>query len=273
MKFGVLTLQNVAWSAFEKQWRDLEELGVETVWLADHLGDWRNLANPWLDGWSCLAALATGTMRVRLGPLVTPIAFRNPVAVAKAAITVDEISGGRLELGVGAGVASDNELAGVESWEPEERLRRFEEFVVALVAHLPGSLRPEPVQPAIPLTIAGQAQASLRLAARHAHRWITYAGSGLQPDEGARLTRERNDRLDALCAKLGRDPRTLVRSMLVHDFNVGETPFRSEADFHALVARWQKAGMDELIFYYPPTYGMPAGSVEPGLFERMLGKG
>ena len=112
--------------------------------------------------------------------------------------------------------------------------------------------------------------AVLGLAARHADRWNTFGGFGINPEEAVRGGREDNARLDELCAETGR---TVRRSALIgYPFN-GETPWRSDEAFADVVGRWEDAGFEELVFYYPPEWATPEGSVEPGVFERMLGKG
>ncbi len=122
----------------------------------------------------------------------------------------------------------------------------------------------------IPLTIAGRGKTILGLSARHAVRWNTYGGFGIGPEEAVQGGREDNARLDELCAETGR---TVIRSALIgYPFN-GETPWRSDEAFADVVGRWQDAGFEELVFFYPAEWEMPEGSVEPGVFERMLGKG
>ena len=275
MKFGVITLQNAPWPELVDRWRRLDELGIETIWVADELGNAKNLAQPWFEGWACVTALAYETERARIGPLVSPITFRNPAVLAKAAVTVDHISGGRLELGIGAGGSElDHELTQVPQWDAEERLSRLRAFVQRLLEVLSDQrLSPQPVQQRLPLTIAGHARETLRLAAEHADRWNAFGGYGFSAEEGLRRCRVRNERLTGLCEEMGRDPGTLRRSALIGYPFIAETPWRSEDAFNDFVKRWADAGFDELVLYYPPEWAMPEGSVEPGLFERMLGKG
>ena len=106
MKLGVITLQNAPWPELVERWRALDELGVETIWVADHLGsDKLDPNEPWFEAWSCLTALAYETRRARIGSLVSPMTFRNPAVLARTALTVAELSGGRLELGIGSGAS------------------------------------------------------------------------------------------------------------------------------------------------------------------------
>ena len=275
MKLGVITLQNAPWPELVERWQTLDELGVETIWVADELGNPKHLEQPWFEGWACVTAMAMVTRRSRIGPLVSPITFRNPGVLVKAAVTVDHASGGRLELGIGAGGSEfDHELTQVPRWDAAERLARLQAFVERTVELLADErLSPRPVQSRIPLTIAGHARETLRLAAEHADRWNAFGGYGLSAEEGLRRCRERNDRLSVICEEIGRDPRSLVRSALIGYPFVAETPWRSEEVFHDFVGRWQEAGFGELVVYYPPDWAMPEGSVEAGLFERMLAQG
>ena len=263
MRFGVLLLPNRTWPELTDAWRSLDALpGIESLWVADHLANPYVRAQPWFDGWSCLAGMAQATSRVRIGTLVSPLTFHNPARLVKAAVTLDHVSGGRIELAVGSGGSGfDRELAGT----PKETFGAFAERLVELLAR--GDLQPRPVQERIPLTIGGNSDGILRLAARHADRWNTYIGSRLSAKEGRRLTRERSARLDELCRETGR---TVLRSALIGHSFVAETPFRSREAFDEFVAAYEAAGIDELILYWPPEFAMPAGAVEPGLFERLF---
>jgi alkanesulfonate monooxygenase SsuD/methylene tetrahydromethanopterin reductase-like flavin-dependent oxidoreductase (luciferase family) len=270
LNFGVITLPNVGWEELVRRWRYLDEVGVETVWVADHLASYRRPEQTWFEGWTCLATMAAVTERARIGPLVSPITLRNPAVLAKAAATVDHASSGRLELAVGAGGSEpDQTLAVGRPWSAAERSRRLRDFVERLVELLGSQqLQPPPVQPRLPLTIAGQADGTVRLAAVHADRWNTYVGEGLEPDEAVQITRERNELLTRACEEIGRDPAEVRRSVLIGYPFVGETPWRSEAALRDVVERWAAIGVEELVFYYPAELAMPEGSVEPGLFER-----
>jgi alkanesulfonate monooxygenase SsuD/methylene tetrahydromethanopterin reductase-like flavin-dependent oxidoreductase (luciferase family) len=264
MRLGALTLQNRPWPELVESWRALDTLGVESLWVADHLANPFRPERPWLDGWTVLPALAAVTERARVGALVSSMTLRNPVVLAKAAVTLDHVSRGRAELALGAGGSGrDLELAGEPSGS-------FSEFVRRAVDTLGDpALEPRPVQERIPLTIGGHADDVVELAARHADRWSSYGGSGLEPAEALNRGRERNERLNTLCDAQGRDPASLTRSILLGYPFVRETPWRSKDAFHDVVERWGGAGFDELIVYHPPETGMPEGSVTPGVFEQV----
>ncbi len=244
-------------------------MGIETIWVADHLADRGGQLR--YHGWTCLAALAEQTSRARIGTLVSPMTLHNPAVLAKAALTVDHASGGRLELGLGSGGSDlDLQLAGVQS-PTDDDFRGFVRRVLALLDD--ESLGPRPLQERVPLTLGGNTSAILRLAAEVGDRWNTYGGRGLSAEEVLSRSRDRNAQLDRFCDEVGRDPRSVIRSALIGYPFVAETPWRSEASFQDFVRRWGEAGFDEVIIYYPPDWGMPEGSVEAGLFERMLGEG
>jgi alkanesulfonate monooxygenase SsuD/methylene tetrahydromethanopterin reductase-like flavin-dependent oxidoreductase (luciferase family) len=135
VKLGVLTLQNAPWPEPVERWRRLDELGVQTIWVADHLADWMHIEQAWFEAWSCITALAHRTVKPRIGPLVSSMTLRNPAVLARTALTVAELSGGRLELGVGSGgPAHDHELAQVPKWKPRERAALFAGWVERLPA-------------------------------------------------------------------------------------------------------------------------------------------
>lgn len=214
------------WTA---HWRDLmamaqhaEALGLDSVWVTDHLffelkgGGRRGL---W-ECWSLLAGLAATTSRVEIGPLVTCTSFRNPVFLAQAAATVEEMSGGRLILGLGAGWNdAEYEAAGLPL---DHRVSRFEESLAVVTALLHDGeadfqgrfvtahraevrLRgPRPGGP--PILIGAYGRRMLRLTAQRADFWNAWAVQ--DPGELAGY----QAKLDAACQEVGRDPATLARS-------------------------------------------------------------
>ena len=270
MNFGVLTLPNAPWRELVETWRKLDALArIESIWVADHLANPYRREQQWFDGWTCLTMLAHATERVRIGTLVSPMTFHNPASLVKAAVSVDHLSSGRLELAVGSGGSGyDQALAQAESGDAQSRAARFEGFVARLVDLIAREdLRPRPVHGRIPLTIGGNSRAVRRIAARHADRWNTYVGWQLAPEEGRRLTADRNADLDELCDVSGR---TVLRSALIGHSFVHETPFRSREAFDEFVAAYEAAGVEELILYWPPEFAMPDGAVEPRLFEQLF---
>ena len=109
----------------------MEALGFDLVATADHFVDWRNPSIPWLEGWTVLAAAARETSRIKIATYVTQIPFRNPAMLARQALTVDQISQGRLIVGIGTGLVEDPayDMIGIPNWSYAERVARLKEYV------------------------------------------------------------------------------------------------------------------------------------------------
>ena len=234
LRFSVLVLPNVPWPELLRRCHEVEELGFDSIGLADHLVDWAGGKGPWFELWTQVAAIAQATSRIRLTTLVAQIPLRNPAHFAQQALTVDHISGGRLDVGLGTGLVIDPSyrMMGIENWSTRERVARFGEYV-EIVDRLMSqeettfkgrfyqvdgaALRPRPVQsPRPPIMIAAMGPVMLRHTARHADIWnsISFAKTF---EEQLEETRGRVAALDARCAEIGRDPATLRRSYLMFD--------------------------------------------------------
>ncbi len=241
MRFAFKTApQNTTWADMLAVWREADQIEIfESGWLFDHfypiVGD---PAGPCLEGWTALTALAQATRRLRLGTLVTGVHYRHPAVLANMAATIDIISGGRLELGIGAGW---NELEsgayGIALGTRRERSDRLEEACQVLVGLLSqettsfsgdyyrltdarcepkGPQRPHP-----PICIGGSGERrTLRTAARFAQHWNFVGGT---PEEFAR----KRDVLFAHCADIGRDPAEITLSSHI--------PLSADHDMPALV--------------------------------------
>lgn len=270
MRFGVLTLPNRPWEELLAAWHDLDEAGWDAVYVADHLANPYRRGQSWFDAWTCLGAVAGVTGRARIGPLVTSLVFRNAAAVARAALTVDAASGGRLELALGAGAAPDHRLARIDRWPPAERWSLVEQFVRRVRALLDDpELRPRPVA-AIPLTLGGHHPRLLVLAAELADGWNTYGGRGLTAAQGRAAADARMRRLDDACRARGRDPASLRRSVLLGHRFVAEEPFRSPDAFAEVARTWHALGFDELVVYDEPALMVPRGEeAPPGIVGRI----
>jgi probable F420-dependent oxidoreductase len=208
--------------------RAAEQVGFDSIWVGDHLlfrDEDRPPRGPW-EAWSVLAALAAVTERVEVGPLVASASFHNPAMLAKKAATIDEISGGRVILGLGAGW---NEVEYRAFGFPfDHRVERFEEAFAIIRGLLREGevdfagryhqvrdciLIPRPLRPhGPPIMIGTTGPRMLRLAAAHAdawNAWFTWYGN--RPEGIARL----REKVDAACASTGRDPATLQRTVAV----------------------------------------------------------
>lgn len=266
LRFGIMTLQSVSWPTLVERWQLLDTWGFDSAWVADHFVTSQRPSAPWFEGWTLLAALAARTGRIRLGTMVTTITYRNPAILAREALTVDHISNGRLELGIGAGGnPRDHTMTGVEIWDTRERVKRFREVVEIVdtmlrneVTTYQGSyyqikdaeMHPAPIQqPRPPLTLAALGPTTIKLAAKYADSWNSYVIPPISVEEALDLTRQRNTMLDGYCAQIGRDPAEITRSLLVWPF-VPDAPFDSKDAFHDFVGRYREIGIDEFIFYW-----------------------
>jgi len=289
LRFGIITVQNLTWEEEVERWQFIEALGFDSVWVADHFVDPYAPNSPWFEGWTLLAALASHTKRIRIGTLVSSIPLRNPAMLARQALTVDHISNGRLELGLGTGVPWDPaySMIGIDNWPPQERIVRFREVVEIVdqclrnrvttyegrYYQLKGAvMRPPPVQrPRPPITIGATGQSMLQITARYADTWNSVPGEWRALlNEKLEATRQRNELLDEYCREIGRDPQTLRRSVLVFG-SEAETVFNSTDTFDAVVKSYRDVGITEFIFYYPfnhkqiPVFEQIARKVIPKL--------
>jgi alkanesulfonate monooxygenase SsuD/methylene tetrahydromethanopterin reductase-like flavin-dependent oxidoreductase (luciferase family) len=185
-----------------------EEHGLPALFRSDHYLSQTDPDRPATDAWTLLGALAARTTKLRLGTLVSPVTFRHPSVLAKAAATVDHISGGRVEVGIGAGwMEAEHERFGFSFSDTSERVRMLAEQV----EHVDRQLRDDPLtvqKPRPPLIVGGSAQrGTAEPAARLADEYNTY---GVDPAEAAR----RRKRLDAACERVGRDPASLRFSVM-----------------------------------------------------------
>jgi alkanesulfonate monooxygenase SsuD/methylene tetrahydromethanopterin reductase-like flavin-dependent oxidoreductase (luciferase family) len=286
IRFGCVVLQNRPVDELVRSWRRVEALGLDSLWVADHLASAARPDWAWLEGWTTLAAMARETATIRIGTLVSSITLRAPALTAKQAVTIDHLSGGRLELGVGAaGAGLDHRLLGEDPWPPGVRSARFREYVQALDRLLRGEpggfdgayyrvadvvLEPRPLQsPRPPVTIAAWGPRSIRLAAELGDAWNTMGGLGLDAAEGLEVVRRQGRLLDEACKAIGREPESVRRSLLLHEAWIADEPFASEAAFRGFVENYRAVGIDEFLFHYPPEESGRKTRVEPGLFERL----
>ncbi|OZM78137.1 LLM class flavin-dependent oxidoreductase [Pseudonocardia sp. MH-G8] len=280
-RFGILTApMQVDYDDILRVWREADTIPeIEHAWLFDHLmpigGD---PDGPILEGWTLLSALAAQTRRLRLGLLVTSNRFRPPAVLAKIATTVDIVSGGRLDFGIGAGSRPSHPLArreydahGLPYHDAAHAVAALGEACTVIRrlwteaepfdfhgAHvqLTGAFgNPKPVQrPHPPIMIGGRASATLRVVAEHADVWNIPGGD---IDDAV----SRSALLDRYCTEIGRDPASITRSIHVPvsydrpdttrdaireaiDAGFGHIVLGLPAPFPAGVARWVT---DELI--------------------------
>ena len=205
LRFGICTDQNLPWPTLVERWRYFERLGFDSIWDCDHYIQPSRPTGPYFEGWTLLAGLAAMTERIRIGVLVSCNTFRHPALLAKEAVTVDHISNGRLELGLGAGwYRPEHEQYGIPFPANAELVGRFTEAVEVIDALMrdevvsyegryyqlrEAAFRPGPIQrPRPPLTLGAHGPKMLGIVARHADAWNSFG----TPDE----IRERNAILD-----------------------------------------------------------------------------
>lgn len=211
-----------SWPLLRERALLLEKLGFDGLWLVDHF--WANGMPDadFLEGWTTLAALSAATTRLRLGLLVTCNSYRNPALLAKTVASVDQVSGGRIELGLGAGwMDSEYKAYGYEFPSIGTRLAQLEEGleIVTRMLREPRTTfagkhyrvedapnNPKPAQKQLPVTIGGAGEKKmLKLVARYAQRWNC-------PMNSAHEVERLQGVLAAHCADIGRDPSEIIVS-------------------------------------------------------------
>jgi alkanesulfonate monooxygenase SsuD/methylene tetrahydromethanopterin reductase-like flavin-dependent oxidoreductase (luciferase family) len=293
LRFQILCLPNVPWQRLRERVMRLEQLGIEVAALADHFVDWTHPPSPWFESWTALTGLAGATTSIRLTTCVTQITFRNPAMYARQVLTLDHVSGGRVEVGLGTGLAKDPSLAmvGIPDWEPSERVGRFAEYVQIVdrllsdeVTSFEGEfyrvdgaiMNPRPVQsPRPPITVAALGPVMIRHAARLADTWNSLSFRESFDDQLTEL-RERVEVMDDAREALGRERDSLRHSFTM--FDPRARPRGGAIDYYESVDRFEETvgqvlglGMDEIVLYHPlderqvPTFERIATDVMPRL--------
>lgn len=264
LSFGVWFAPTLGFPKSYERWKLFEDLGFDSVWAVDHFTNpIQPDVTPWLECWTILAALAARTKKIRIGTMVTNIIYRNPAIIAKQALSVDHISGGRLTVGIGAGSPKDvsHRMTGVKPWSNRERVERFKEIIEIYdllltneVSSYEGEyyqlkdvvMKPFPVQrPRPPLAVAAKGPKMLKLAATHAETWNTLPGYGLSGEEALKRTSERNEKVTEYAIEAGRDPDSITRSLFTGWSK--ERPFESGDAFTDFVNRYREIGINEFI--------------------------
>jgi alkanesulfonate monooxygenase SsuD/methylene tetrahydromethanopterin reductase-like flavin-dependent oxidoreductase (luciferase family) len=264
MRFG-LKVNPGTWPE-AAQWAGVaEEVGFDSLWTGDNLRNPRDPAIPVHDGPTIIAGWAATTSRIRVGLLIANLVYRAPTVLAKQAVTLDHISGGRFELGIGSGLwPTDHNMAGVPVWPARERSQRLAELVAAVERLLAGDVQestgpyyqysdaamtPAPVQDRLPIIVAANGPKALGVVAAHADAWVTFTGAATEP-EFAEATVQRGQMLDELCAEWGRDPRSVRRILLAYG---SIHPWSAPDAFASMVDRYRAAGIDEIVCYAPKS--------------------
>ncbi|MEU3841567.1 LLM class flavin-dependent oxidoreductase [Streptomyces sp. NPDC028635] len=256
-------------------WTRAEELGFHTAYTYDHLS-WRSFRDgPWFGAIPTLTAAASVTDRLRLGTLVTSPNFRHPVTLAKELISLDDISGGRVTLGIGAGGNGFDATTllpeGQEPWTPRERADRFAEFVPLLdrlltedavtydgtfysaqeARNIPGCVQ----RPRLPFAVAATGPRGLKLAARHGQAWVTTGDPKLYengtPEQSVQALGAQMQKLSEACAAIGRDVAGMDKVLLTGFTPDRSRPLESLDAFVDFAGRHRELGFTEIVIHWP----------------------
>jgi len=269
VRLGVVILPEYSWRDAQPIWARAETLGFDHAWTYDHLA-WRSLRDStWFGALPTLTAAALATERIRLGTLVASPNFRHPVPFAKELMTLDDISRGRLTLGIGSGGEGwDARMLGDEPWSPRERADRFAEFVeltdrllrdpdttfqgrfyaAAGAPMHPGSTQ----RPRVPFAVAATGPRAMRIAATYGETWVTTGGRGdtqLASKEGAAEVRQQIAMLEEACAAIRRDPGSIDR-LVLSGLRL-DSGLASADAFAETVGRYAEAGVTDFVVHWP----------------------
>ncbi|MET7766815.1 LLM class flavin-dependent oxidoreductase [Streptomyces sp. NPDC005393] len=296
MRLSTVILPVRRWSeGGREQWQRAEELGFHAAYTYDHLS-WRSFRDgPWFGAVPTLTAAAAATSRLRLGTLVTSPNFRHPVTLAKELISLDDVSDGRINLGIGAGGSGFDATALLrgdeEAWAPRERADRFGEFVELLdrlltrdvvtyegahysareVRNIPGCVQ----RPRLPFAVAATGPRGLRLAARYGQAWVTTGDPKIfetgTPDDSLAAIGGQIQRLGKACADAGRDVNKLGKILLTGFTPDGGRPLSSVDAFVDFAGRHAALGIDEIVLHWPIADSVFAA--DPAVFEKIATEG
>ncbi len=276
IRFGIVCGQRAGYAELADRIVATEQTGWDSFDVVDHFYGLFDVMEPTHEAYTMLAALAPRTSRVRLGVMVAGNTYRNPAFLLKQAMTVDEISGGRVTFGVGAGwTRREHEAYGWPLPEPKERVDMFEEALeiwellqtrARTTYHgrhyelIDAPFEPKSAQGKLPVLIGGDKPRMLRLVARYADIWNARG----EPEAAGAASRL----LDAACAQIGRDPGTIVRSISPARVFL-ESPEKFAEHFHA----YRAVGFTDFRIPWPrnpaqkDVFDQIVGDLLPGLRE------
>jgi alkanesulfonate monooxygenase SsuD/methylene tetrahydromethanopterin reductase-like flavin-dependent oxidoreductase (luciferase family) len=290
MRLSTIILPIYTWREGRSVWRRAEQLGFHAAYTYDHLS-WRTFRDmPWFGTIPTLTAAATATETIRLGIMVTNPNFRHPLTLAKDLMTLDDISGGRITLGIGAGGSGfDATVLGNAQWSPLERADRFGEFLPLLstllqqdattfhgshytvveARNIPGCVQ----KPRIPFYVAATGPRGFRLATDYGQGWVTdldaTSTGDMSVDDGLRMVKARLEKLAASCDAAGRDVAELDK-VLVHGSSP-KYPLTSVDAFVDWAGRHTELGFTELVLHWPVPDSVYAS--DAAVFEKIATEG
>ncbi|GAA0570244.1 LLM class flavin-dependent oxidoreductase [Paractinoplanes ferrugineus] len=274
MRIGIVILPDQRWSVASRRWQRAEEYGFDHAWTYDHLG-WRDLVDgPWFDAVPTLTAAAGVTSTIKLGTYVASPNFRHPVHFAREVTALDDISGGRLLLGLGAGgTGFDSAVFGEPEFTPGRRIDRFTEFLDLLGTILtnPATTHrgefytaidarstPGPVQqPRPPFVVAANGPRALRLAARHGDGWVTTGPAADDLESWWQAVAAIVTRFEESLSAAGRAPDAIPRYL-----NLDSAPLYSMTSVDAFtdaIGRASALGFTDAITHWPRASSWYAG--------------
>ncbi|WP_313861576.1 LLM class flavin-dependent oxidoreductase [Mycobacterium sp.] len=268
LRFCAYQYQHLPLDSLRQRWLEAEQHGFDVVWNCDTVVEPDRPRHVMFDGPTTLTMMAAETSRIRVGTLVSSLYFRQPVTVAKAAMTLDHLTDGRVEIGLGVGDPSAGAAAAGVTWSPAEQVARFAEFVELLdlllrqeVTTYAGAYYrcdaaetiPLPVQrPRPPITVAAHGPKMLRIAARYADGWSSWGGYGVETEQDFyAVTAQRAERFDDLATDFGREAGSIRHSVVCFP---PLTPWESTEYFTDMVGRFSGVGIDEFVLYWPGTW-------------------
>ncbi|WP_086666855.1 LLM class flavin-dependent oxidoreductase [Lentzea kentuckyensis] len=274
MRIGIVILPEHRWWVAEHKWRAVEEMGFHHAWTYDHLG-WRTLVDgPWFGAVPTLTAAALVTSRIRLGTFVASPNFRHPVPFARELMTIDDLSDGRLTVGLGAGGAGyDTTVMGSQPLMPAERTKRFGEFVELLDSLLvqdrttyagsyfsavdarsaPGCVQ----RPRLPFVVAANGPNAMSIAARYGTGWVTTGPATDDVEQWWRGVAEMAERFDEKLHEISRMRHTADRYL-----NLDSAPVYSLSSvecFRDVVGRARELGFTDAVSHWPRHDGVYMG--------------
>jgi alkanesulfonate monooxygenase SsuD/methylene tetrahydromethanopterin reductase-like flavin-dependent oxidoreductase (luciferase family) len=273
MRVGIVILPEYRWWIARPKWEAVEEYGFDHAWTYDHIG-WDPLLNePWFGAVPTLAAAASVTSRVQLGTFVASPNFRHPVSFVREVTTLDDVSDGRLLLGVGSGgFGYDSRVLGGDELSAAERAGRLTEFLELLdklltqpqttwsgeyytaveAGSAPGSVR----RPRVPFLVAADSRRSLGLVARFGDGWVTTGRNRDDLNGWWTSVAELAQRLDDELLAVGRHPESVSRYLSLDSATYS---LASAGLFTDMVARAGELGFTDVVAHWPRSDGVYAG--------------
>ncbi|WP_079408399.1 LLM class flavin-dependent oxidoreductase [Streptomyces sp. 3211] len=280
MRVGIVILPEQRWSEAAPRWQRAEAYGFDHAWSYDHLGCQLGdfLSGPWFDVVPTLTAAAMTTSTIGLGTLVTSPNFRHPVAFARQALALDDISRGRFRLGLGSGGGGYDRIVLAQSdLSPRQRTARFNEFVEVMdgvlthdrfnhqgvyyqavdARNAPGCLR----RPRLPFVVAANGPRAMRVAARFGQAWLTgpiaeeiHGNLAADLNGWWKTVGELVARFNEILAEEGRDPGTIDRYITLDGSPVLSMSSKNAFAEHA--GRAAELGFTDLITHWPRPHGI-----------------